>query len=68
MKTNEIEKYFGLTRSTLSVWRKQDSTGRKLLLRVLESLPVDYVENILEKEKEGITKDTENKKLLEGEK
>lgn len=62
MKTNEIEKYFGLTRSTLSVWRNQDKTGRNLLLRVLESLPVEYVENIKTK---LLNQDTENKKLLE---
>lgn len=65
MKTGEIEEYFNITRSTISSWRKKEGRGRGLLLKVIESLPIEYVENILQNEKENITKKDENKKLLE---
>jgi len=52
MKNTEISKIFNIDKSTLYYWSKDNKKGRKVLLEVLQSLPLEYVEKIQKQIKE----------------
>ena len=46
MKNTEISQIFNIDKSTLYHWSKDNKKGRKILLEVLKSLPIEYIEKI----------------------
>lgn len=61
MIKKEMIENFGVTRKTLNNWENDKNSQRYILYRTLESLPLEYVENI----KKLIQEEKENYKLLE---
>jgi len=60
MIKKEMIENFGIDRKTLNNWENNKENKRYVLYRVLEELPVEFVENIKKREKEKL----ENEKLL----
>jgi len=64
MKTGEMEKLFGFTRSTIASWKKDFGSDRNLLYKTLEALPVEFVINIQNSIKEEEKNKHKNNELL----
>ena len=60
MIKKEMIENFGITRKTLNNWENDAESKRYLLYRTLESLPVEFVENV----KKQIEEERKNKLML----
>ena len=60
IKKDMIEN-FGITRKTLNNWENDKTSKRYILYKTLESLPLEYLNNLQKQIKEK----NENEKLLE---
>jgi hypothetical protein len=61
MIKKEMIENFGITRKTLNNWENDSHSKRYILYRTLESLPIEFVENV----KKQIEEEKKNKAILE---
>ena len=61
MIKKEMIENFGVTRKTLNNWENDKTSDRYVLYKTLESIPMEFVENV----KKQIKVQEENEKLLE---